>query len=149
MKLSESSLRPPAPGRGHLSRSLAIQVRAAARQSPSKTSKKGTITREERIVETVEVAALTAAAAAGGLALSRSLNHTAPTQIGQAPPKKQTAAVTGTALLSPELQTNIEALWITGPMFIAVAARSIAARLARYVVFFHFFFTFTTWQDCF
>ncbi|KAL4539468.1 hypothetical protein Ndes2437B_g02160 [Nannochloris sp. 'desiccata'] len=131
MKLSETFLRPPALGRGHLSRSLAIKVRAAARQSPSKTSTKGSISCEERIVETVEVAALTAAAAAAGLALSRSLNHTAPTQIGQAPPQKRTAAVTDIALVPPGIKTNIEALWITGPIFIAVSARSIAARLAR------------------
>lgn len=138
MKLSETFLRPPALGRGHLSRSLAIKVRAAARQSPSKTSTKGSISCEERIVETVEVAALTAAAAAAGLALSRSLNHTAPTQIGQAPPQKRTAAVTDIALVPPGIKTNIEALWITGPIFIAVSARSIAARLARYIVFFYF-----------
>jgi len=145
MKLSEFSLRPCALGRGHLTRSFAIQVRAAARQSPTKTSEKETIPREEQIVETVEVAALTAAAAAGGLALSRSLVHTAPTQSGKAPPEKRTAAVTGTTL-PPEPQPNIETLWITGPMLIAVAARSIAARLARYVVFFQNVI-FTMWQD--
>jgi hypothetical protein len=139
MKLPKSSLRPPALGRGQVSRSLAVHVRAAARQSPSKTSKKTSISREEHLVETVEVAALTAAAAAGGLALSRSLNYTAPSQNGQAPPQRRTVAVTNTALAPSGLGGNFEALWITGPIFIAVAARSLAARLARYAYFFLLF----------
>jgi hypothetical protein len=140
MKFPESTLRPHALGRGQISRSIGLQVRAAARQSPSKTSRKESISREEHVVETVEVAALTAAAAAGGLALSRSLNLTAQSQKGQAP-QARTAASTGTPSAPIGEDTNLEVLFITGPIFIAVAARSLAARLARYVfILFYFLF---------
>jgi hypothetical protein len=132
MKLPEPTMRSSALGRGHISRSVGVTVRAAGRQNPSKTSKKGSISPEERIVETVEVAALTAAAAAGGLALSRSINLTAPPSEKTQALQKRTAVLTGSAPAPNTRGPNLEILWVTGPLFIAVAARSIAARLARY-----------------
>ena len=129
MQLAKPPLRPFPLGRGQLPRSLAFQVRAGARQSPSKASKNVSTSREERIVETVEVAALTAAAATVGLAISKSHAH-GPVAHDQTP-QRRTAAATGTGAAPLAPQNNLDTLWITGPIFIAVAARSIAARLAR------------------
>lgn len=128
MKHSDPLLRrapvAPSQSRSH------VQVRAVPRNAAtnSRKAKEDSTSRIERTAETVEFVAL--ALAAGGHALAaadrqRSINNTnLPTETRRAEP-------TSTAADILPRTSAIDSFWLSAPLLLAVAARSIATRLAK------------------